>query len=822
MNQAVRPQPTPIRIAPSACPHDCPSTCALEIEVLDAHTIGRVHGAEDNDYTAGVICAKVARYAERVHHPDRLTRPLIRQRREGLGLVRADRLGRRARSGRREIPRRRARYGAEAVWPYYYAGTMGLVMRDGIHRLRHAKKYSGFHTTICINGAYVGFAAGTGKIAGSDPREMAKSDLVVIWGTNPVNTQVNVMTHATRARKERGAKIVAVDVYMNGTMEQADLAVLVKPGTDAALACAVMHCLFRDGKADWDYLNKYTDAPRELEAHLRNKTPQWAEAITGCPAATIEEFARLVGATKRAFFRLGYGFARSRNGPVSMHAALCIPAITGAWLHEGGGAFHNNADIYHWNKSMLEGHDVRDKSVRMLDQSRIGAILTGDKASLCDGPPVTAMLIQNTNPVSVCPDQDVVKRGFARDDLFVCVHEQFMTETARMADVVLPATMFMEHDDVYQGGGHQHIILGAEGDRAARRMPLQPRGDLRAGEARRRRASGLRHDGAPDDRLNAAEVRLGHARRARSQEVDRLPAGLRDRALHQGLQLAGRQIPLQAGLAERAVPQPRPGGTGRADAEAAGLLDHHRGGGRAASVPARHLAVARLPQLDVQRDAELAGEGRAADRDDPSGRCGAARHRRRLGCHRRQHAGQGASARQGVRRRAPRRADRGIDLAERRLSRRARHQHHHRRGPDRAVWRRGVPRQQGLDQAGCSGLTLPQRRASASELSSELAVERIGSAAADQDRQDDAGPRTRDIPSRRSAGSSGKPAKPPPQCATNTITRNCTKIIAANNAGVQAEHDADRTDRLQKPHAVGQRNGRLDAAACQAVGGPNR
>ena len=159
------------------------------------------------------------------------------------------------------------------MWPYYYAGTMGLVMRDGIHRLRHAKKYSGFHTTICINGAYVGFAAGTGKIAGPDPREMAKSDLVVIWGTNPVNTQVNVMTHATRARKERGAKIVAVDIYMNGTMEQADLPVLVKPGTDAALACAVMHCLFRDGKADWDYLNKYTDAPRELEAHLREQDP---------------------------------------------------------------------------------------------------------------------------------------------------------------------------------------------------------------------------------------------------------------------------------------------------------------------------------------------------------------------------------------------------------------------------------------------------------------------------------------------------------------------------------------------------------------------
>jgi anaerobic selenocysteine-containing dehydrogenase len=268
------------------------------------------------------------------------------------------------------------------------------------------------------------------------------------------------MTHATHARKQRGAKLVAVDVYMNGTMAHADLAVLVKPGTDGALACAVMHCLFRDGRADWDYLDKYTDAPRELEQHVRTRGPEWASAITGCPVETIEEFARLVGATKRAYFRLGYGFARSRNGPVNMHAASCIPAITGAWLHEGGGAFHNNADIYHWNKSMIEGHDMRDPSIRMLDQSRVGAVLTGDRDALKGGPPVAAMLIQNTNPVSVCPDQEVVKRGFAREDLFVCVHEQFMTETAQMADVVLPATMFMEHDDVYQGGGHQYIILG--------------------------------------------------------------------------------------------------------------------------------------------------------------------------------------------------------------------------------------------------------------------------------------------------------------------------------------------------------------------------
>jgi anaerobic selenocysteine-containing dehydrogenase len=460
MNEVIRPIPPATRIGASACPHDCPSTCALEVELIDERTIGRLRGAQDNSYTAGVICAKVARYAERVHHRDRVVRPLLRKGEKGSGeftpISWDDALDLVA----ERLLHEEERHGAQAIWPYYYAGTMGLVMRDGINRLRHAKKYSGFHSTICVNPAYSGFAAGTGKIAGPDPREMAKSDLVVIWGTNAVNTQVNVMTHAVRARKERGAKIVAVDVYMNATMEQADLAVLVRPGTDGALACAVMHCLFRNGKADHAYLQRYADAPDELEAHVRSRGPEWAARITGCDVATIEEFAQLVGNTKRAFFRLGYGFSRSRNGAANMHAASCIATVTGAWQYEGGGAFHNNADIYHWNKKMIEGFDVRDRSVRMLDQSRIGAILCGDADALGGGPPVNALFIQNTNPVSVAPDQNRVKRGFARQDLFVCVHEQKLTETAKMADVVLPATTFLEHDDVYQGGGHQHILLG--------------------------------------------------------------------------------------------------------------------------------------------------------------------------------------------------------------------------------------------------------------------------------------------------------------------------------------------------------------------------
>jgi len=447
---------------PSVCPHDCPSACSLEVEVIDGKTIGRVRGNKRQSYTDGVICAKVARYAERIHHPDRLLYPLRRTGPKGSGAF--ERIS--WDEALDEIARRflaiEAEHGAEAVWPYYYAGTMGLVMRDGINRLRHAKRYSGQYSTICTTTAWTGFIAGTGKLAGPDPREMAKSDCVVIWGTNPVHTQVNVMHHAVKARKERGAKIVAIDIYRNATLDQADLPLVLKPGTDGALACAVMHVLFRDGHADRDYLARFADAPDELEAHLATRTPEWAAAITGLSVAEIEEFATLVGTRRKSFFRLGYGFARQRNGAVNIHAASCIPTVTGAWQYEGGGAFHSNSGIYKWRKGLIEGLDKIDRNVRQLDQSQIGRVLTGDGEALRQGGPVKALFIQNTNPVTVAPEQELVKRGFAREDLFTVVHEQFMTETAQMADIVLPATQFMEHDDLYQGGGHQHIMWGGK------------------------------------------------------------------------------------------------------------------------------------------------------------------------------------------------------------------------------------------------------------------------------------------------------------------------------------------------------------------------
>jgi anaerobic selenocysteine-containing dehydrogenase len=450
---------SPPDLVHAACPHDCPSTCALEVERLSATRIGRVRGARDNPYTDGVVCAKVARYAERVHHPERLTTPLKRVGEKGGGRTSFqaiswdDALDEVAEG----LLKAEQRHGSEAVWPYYFAGTMGHVQRDGIQRLRHVKSYSRQHSTICTTLPESGWLAGVGAKAGVDAREIARSDLIVVWGGNPVSTQVNVMTHIARARKERNAALVVVDPYRTGTAEQADRHLMVKPGTDGALAAAVIHVLVKEGLADRAYLASHTDWDDETEAHFADKMPEWAAAITGIDAEEIRGFARLYGGTKRSFIRVGYGFARGRNGASNLHAVSCLPAVTGAWAQEGGGALWGNGEIYHLDKTLIEGLDRLDKSVRALDQSRLGPVLTGDTRDLGEGPPVTALFVQNTNPAVVCPETKRCLEGLSRADLFTCVHEQFLTETAALADIVLPATTFLEHDDYYTASGHTFL-----------------------------------------------------------------------------------------------------------------------------------------------------------------------------------------------------------------------------------------------------------------------------------------------------------------------------------------------------------------------------
>ena len=427
--------------------------------MLDGARIGAVRGA-DNSYTSGVVCAKVSRYAERAHHPGRLTHPLLRVGPKGGGqwtrIGWDEALDRIADAFRAAA----AAGGPQAVWPYHSAGTMGLVNRDGIERLRNAMRYSRQRNTICTAIAAAGWQAGVGDIWGPDTREVARSDLVVVWGGNPVSTQVNLMSHIARARKERGAKLVVIDPYRTPSAEAADLHLPLRPGTDAALACAVMHVAFRDGHADREFMARLSDDPAGLEAHLQSRGPDWAAAITGLSADAIEGFARLYAQTARAFIRVGYGFTRTRNGAANMHAVTCLPTVTGKWRHEGGGATWSQRGIYHWNKTLIEGLDVLDPSVRVLDMSRIASVLCNDPGALAGGPPVRAMLIQSTNPANVAPDSHRVRQGLMRDDLFVAVHDQFMTDTAALADLVLPATTFVEHDDLYQAGGHSHIQLG--------------------------------------------------------------------------------------------------------------------------------------------------------------------------------------------------------------------------------------------------------------------------------------------------------------------------------------------------------------------------
>ena len=449
------------RIA-TTCPHDCPSTCALQVERIDQNTIGGVYASKDNSYTQGVLCAKVARYADRVHHPDRLTKPLLRVGPKGVG-----------KESYREIDWETAlgilaerfrniakQHGPQAIWPYYYAGTMGLVQRDSINRLTKALGYTRQKSTICTGIADAGYIAATGAKRGVDPREVKHSKLVVVWGGNPVHTQINFMHHITKAKLNNDAKLVVIDPYETATAKKADLHLMLRPGTDGALATGVIHYLFANNLVDWGYLEKCTDDPHGLAEHVKHRDLVWAEEITGVPAAQIAEFAQLYGNTPQAFLRLGYGFTRSRNGAFNMHAAACLPAVTGAWQHLGGGALYSNGGLYPINQRLVIGANLPTPHGRYLDQSRIGPILTGSEYDLQNQGPIKAMLIQNTNPMVVAPESRLVHEGLAREDLWLCVHEQFMTETAAMADLVLPATMFVEHDDIYTSGGHTHLQLG--------------------------------------------------------------------------------------------------------------------------------------------------------------------------------------------------------------------------------------------------------------------------------------------------------------------------------------------------------------------------
>ena len=347
---------------PSVCPHDCPSVCALKVEVDTGPEglarIGRVHGG-DQPYTDGVVCAKVARYAERVHHPDRLTMPLRRTGAKGSGQFEPLSWDAALDLVAENFTRAIARHGAETVWPYHYAGTMGFVQRGAIRRLANVGGFSQQLETFCVALADAGWLAGTGEKRGTDAREVIDSDLIVIWGGNPVHTHVNFMGWVQKARRGRDAPLVVIDPYRTPTAAKADFHLALRPGTDGALACAVMHVLLAEGLADRDYLARLTDFSPEVEAHLATRTPEWAAAITGLKVEEIVGFARLYGQRRKSYVRVGFGFTRQRNGSAAMHAVSCLPAVTGAWQHRGGGALFGNAGIFKLNARFIWGASAR-------------------------------------------------------------------------------------------------------------------------------------------------------------------------------------------------------------------------------------------------------------------------------------------------------------------------------------------------------------------------------------------------------------------------------------------------------------------------------
>ena len=446
-------------ISTSACPHDCPSTCTLDIE-HDNNSIFKINGNKENSYTKGVICAKVSRYRERTHNKNRLLYPLKRIGEKGSTKFRRISWDEALNIISEKLIKIKKDYGSEAIWPYYYAGTMGLLQRDSINRFRHEFDFSGQYSTICNTLPQAGWMAGVGSLMGPDPREVKYSKVIVMWGGNPVSTQVNFMKHVQNARKKNNAFLIVIDPYLTKTAKIADLHIKLRPGTDGALACGIMKHLIENKKVDEKYLEKYAKGLSQLKTHLLKKDKNWASNISGVTYEKIITLSNLLSKTKKVFFRLGYGFTRQRNGSFNMHAVICIPTLLGAWKELGGGAFYNNGGIYNINKNLIEGLNFKNENIRMLDQSRIGPILNGNKSALKNGVAVKALFIQNTNPLVVAPETVLVRKGFQRKDLFVCVHEQFLTETAKYADIVLPATSFVEHNDIYIAGGHQHLTFG--------------------------------------------------------------------------------------------------------------------------------------------------------------------------------------------------------------------------------------------------------------------------------------------------------------------------------------------------------------------------
>ena len=432
----------------SVCPHDCPSCCSLLVSVEDGR-LTDVTGNPDHPFTQGVICGKVREYAERVHSPLRVLTPLRRAGVKGEGRFEPiswdDALAEIARRWRAIA----AEHGGEAILPFSYAGSMGQVQFFAGHPLFHALGASRLDRSICVSTAYTGWRATVGQVTGNDSEQMVGADLVVLWGVNAAYSTINVMTLVKQAR-QRGAHVVVIDPYRTPTAVQADEHLAVRPGTDGALALAVMHVLIAEGLVDRDYVERATLGFEALAEHVKAWPPERVAPIVGLDASTIAAFARRYGAGARAFIRVGIGLSRHDNGGMTCRTIACLPALTGAYADPHGGALLSSGGAFALDLRALERPDLMPTPPpRVINMIRLGRALTDPDMR----PPVKALYVYSSNPAAVCPNQTLVLRGLAREDLFTVVHEQVMTDTAHYADLVLPATTSMEHADLYRSFG---------------------------------------------------------------------------------------------------------------------------------------------------------------------------------------------------------------------------------------------------------------------------------------------------------------------------------------------------------------------------------
>jgi anaerobic selenocysteine-containing dehydrogenase len=443
----------------SVCALDCPDACSLLIDVDQTGRGSKLRGNPAHPVTRGFLCGKVARYLDREYSPARLLHPLRRTGPKGEGRFSPISWNEALHEIASKLEGVSTEFGPESVLPYSYAGTMGLLNGAGTdRRFFHRLGASRLDRTICSSAGLAGLNDALGVRHAVEPEQFRHAKLIIAWGANILGTNVHLWPFIVEARRN-GAKFYTIDPHRNRTGRLSDRHYAIRPGTDAALALAMMHVILSEGLEDRAYVEQHTLGVEELRNRVQLWTPQRASELTGLAAEDIFDLAREYATTHPAAIRLNYGVQRSERGAMSVRTVALLPALTGAWRYPGGGVQLSTSAGFQLNRTGLERPDLQfasplKREARILNMTELGRILTD-----VDEPPVKALVVYNSNPAAIAPDQHAVRRGLKRDDLFTIVLEQFQTDTADFADIVLPVTTFLEHTDLYLAYGHYHLQL---------------------------------------------------------------------------------------------------------------------------------------------------------------------------------------------------------------------------------------------------------------------------------------------------------------------------------------------------------------------------